>query len=332
MTHAFENREESMQAANRNFGKAASCALLATWALASSPLQAQAPAHALAPVVKEGTTVKVSDHVYVIPDGKVSMVPNVGIVVGARATLVVDPGMGIRSGEVVLREIGKVSKNAELYIVNTHFHSEHTTGEAAFPADTKIIRSAAQQQDIEELGMKHVARFSSVSPVIAGVLNGITGFRVPSELFESEKTLDLGGVRVRLMNLGPGHTRGDTAVYVEGDGVLFSGDLVMKQLFPAFATPQSSGRSWLASLEQLDALKPRTVVGAHYPITDSSVIREYRDLLGALQTRVAELKREGKSSDETGELLRSEFRTRFPDWDQPLRIHSAATAIYRELP
>ena len=88
----------------------------------------------------------------------------------------------------------------------------------------------------------------------------------------------------------------------------------------------------MTSLDQLDALKPRTVVGAHYPITDASIISEYRTLLNALQARVAELKREGKSSDESGELLRSEFRSKYPDWDQPLRIHSAATAIYRELP
>jgi len=311
---------------------AARFALFTAWALASPVLQAQALAHSPVPVVKEGTTVRVSDHVYVIPDEKVPMVPNVGIIVGSRATLVVDPGMGVRSGQVVMREIQKVSKNSELFIVNTHFHPEHTTGEAAFPQSAKVIRAAAQQQDIEEMGIKWVQIFTSRSTVIAEVLQGITAFRAPAELFESEKTLDLGGVRARILRLGPGHTRGDTAVYVEEDGVLFSGDLAMKQLFPAFATPQSASRTWLTSLDQLDALKPRTVVGAHYPITDASIISEYRTLLNALQARVAEVKREGKSSDETGELLRNEFRSKYPDWDQPLRIHSAATAIYRELP
>ena len=311
---------------------AARIALFAACALASPPLQAQAPVHRPAPVVKEGTTVKVSEHVYVIPDEKVPMVPNVGIIVGDKATLVVDPGMGLRSGQAVLREVQKVRKGMDIYIANTHFHSEHTTGDTAFPPDAKVIRAAAQQQDVEELAMQHVARFRGVSPAIAEVLQGITSYRAPTEIFESEKRLDLGGVQVRLMRLGPGHTRGDTVVYVEGDGVLFSGDLAMKQLFPAFATPQSSSRSWLTSLDQLDALKPRTVVGAHYPITDASIISEYRTLLNALQARVAELKREGKSSDESGELLRSEFRSKYPDWDQPLRIHSAATAIYRELP
>jgi len=300
---------------------------------AQAPGYAPAPAaHAPVPVVKEGTTVRISERVFLIPDEKAPMVPNVGIVVGAKATLVIDPGMGRRSGQVVLREVQRLGKGGDIYIVNTHFHPEHTTGEIAFPASAKILRAAAQQQDVEEMGIGWVKNFASRSPAIAGVLEGFTEYRAPAEIFEREKVLDLGGVRVRIVRLGPGHTRGDTVVFVEEDGVLFSGDLAMKQLFPAFATPQSSGRSWLASLEQLDALKPRTVVGAHYPITDSSVIREYRDLLGALQTRVAELKREGKSSDETGELLRSEFRTRFPDWDQPLRIHSAATAIYRELP
>ena len=105
------------------------------------------------PLVKEGKTVKISEHVFVIPDELAPMVPNVGIVVGTKATLIVDPGMGVRSGEIVMREAAKLSRNTELYIVNTHFHPEHTTGEAGFPASAKIVRAKAQQQDIEEMGM-----------------------------------------------------------------------------------------------------------------------------------------------------------------------------------
>ena len=296
------------------------------------PGYAPAPAaHAPVPVVKEGATVRISENVYVIPDGKVPMVPNVGIIVGTRGTLVFDPGMGMRSGEIVLREVRKVSKGPDLYIVNSHFHPEHTTGEIAFPRETRIIRAAAQQLDVEEMGIKWVQNFASRSPVIADVLKGFTAYRTPTEFFETEKVLDLGGVRARIIRLGPGHTRGDTVVFVEQDAVLFAGDLAMKDLFPAFATPQSRSGSWLTSLDQLDALKPRTVVGAHYPVADAAVIRDYRDLIKGLQARVAELKREGKSSDETGELLRNEFRLKYPGWDQPIRLHAAATRIYAEL-
>ena len=80
------------------------------------------------PLVKENATVKVAAHTYVIPDGNVPLVPNVGIVVGSRATLVIDPGLGRRNGETVLREVAKVSGNREIFIATTHFHAEHTTG------------------------------------------------------------------------------------------------------------------------------------------------------------------------------------------------------------
>jgi glyoxylase-like metal-dependent hydrolase (beta-lactamase superfamily II) len=250
---------------------------------------AQAPTQGPAPLQKEGATLKISAHVYVIPDFKVGMVPNVGIVVGSRATLVIDPGMGLKNGQVVLREVQKVRQGPDLYIVNTHFHPEHTTGEVAFPPSAKVIRAAAQQQDVDEMGMQWVERFRQRSPEIAELLKEVT-FRPPAEIFAQETMLDLGGVRVRLIRLGPGHTRGDTVVFVEGDGVLFSGDLAMKDLFPSFATPQSDSRTWLASLDQMAALQATQLVPAHYEITDSTAIDGDRRYLTALQARVAALK------------------------------------------
>ena len=116
----------------------------------SAVAAAQAPAQWHVPLQKEGATVKISEHVYVIPDFKVGMVPNVGIVVGSQATLVVDPGMGLKNGQVVLREVQKVSQGPDIYIVNTHFHPEHTTGEVAFPPSAHVIRAAAQQQNVDE--------------------------------------------------------------------------------------------------------------------------------------------------------------------------------------
>jgi len=265
------------------------------------------------PIVKEGTTVKVSEHVFAIPDERVPMVPNVGIVVGNRATLIVDPGMGARSGEAAMRETAKVSRNRELYLVTTHFHPEHTTGEAGLPPTAKLVRARAQQQDVDEMGMEWVKIFSGRSPVVADVLKGFTSFRKPDELFDSEKTLDLGGVKVRCLRLGPGHTRGDVVFYVEEDRVLFSGDLAMSGAFPAFATPQSRADTWLKSLDALDALGAQRLVPSHGPLADASIIGQYRAYLKGLQQRVAELKRAGKSSNEASDVLQAEFRAKYPD-------------------
>jgi glyoxylase-like metal-dependent hydrolase (beta-lactamase superfamily II) len=319
--------EETMPSLPRS-RRAAACLvtlLICTGAIAA----AQAPAPA--PYQREGATVKLSEHVYVIPDFKVGMVPNVGIVVGTKGALVIDPGMGWRNGEVVLREVQKVSAGGDLYIVNTHFHPEHTTGEVAFPASAKVLRAAAQQQDVDEMGLTWVENFAKRSPEIGALLKDVT-FRKPAQVFDRETALDLGGVRVRIMWLGPGHTRGDTVMFVEEDRVLFAGDLTMKGLFPAFASPQSRSDTWLVALDEMDRLKPRVVVGAHYDNGDASDIEAYRGYLKALRARAAELKKDGKSADEAGKILVDEFKAKYPGWAQPARVTAGVATVYRELP
>jgi glyoxylase-like metal-dependent hydrolase (beta-lactamase superfamily II) len=290
------------------------------------PARAQAPLPV--PLLKEGSTVKVSPHVWVIPDGGVPVVPNVGIVVGSRATLIIDTGLGLRNGEIVMREVAKLSSNSEVYVATTHFHAEHTTGGSAFPANFRFVRPTAQQQDVEEFGAQFFAGFEKRSPDFAALMKGSTYPRVDI-LFERDYTLDLGGVRVRLTWLGPTHTRGDTAIFVEGENVLFSGDLAMKQLFPAFSSPYGDANVWLASLDKLEAMRPKVVVGSHGGIGDAAVIAAYRDVLKGIGARTKELKAEGKSVEETGKLLTDEFTARYPEWVAPIRVPAAVNVFYK---
>jgi glyoxylase-like metal-dependent hydrolase (beta-lactamase superfamily II) len=118
-------------------------------------LARQAPAPD--PLVREGAAVKLGTHTWAIPDNNVPLVPNVGIVVGSRATLVIDPGLGRRNGEAVLRDVARVTRNTELYIVSTHFHAEHTTGYLAFPASATYINSRVQEEEFEQGGLQMVA-------------------------------------------------------------------------------------------------------------------------------------------------------------------------------
>ena len=111
---------------------------LAFWSAAIDVVPAQA-APPSDPVIRENAAVKVSDHVRVIPDFNVGLVPNVGIVVGSRGTLVVDTGLGPRNGQTVVREMNKVTTHKEIYVVSTHFHPEHALGESAFPATARLI-------------------------------------------------------------------------------------------------------------------------------------------------------------------------------------------------
>lgn len=286
-------------------------------------LQAQ-PVH---PVIREGVTEKISAHVHVIPDASVSLVPNVGIIVGERSTLVVDTGLGERNGAAVMREASKVRGNTRLYLATTHFHPEHDLGARGFPAETLMLRSRDQQKDIDEFGLQLAKTFSGRSPFIADLLKDAE-FRPADLFFDREITLDLGGVMVRVIAMGPNHTRGDTAFFVEPDGVLFSGDVVMRPQ-PSFASPYSTIRHWLNSLAFLESLKPRRIVPSHGPMGDASMIEGYRTYLTAIQSRATELKRQGRKIDDVAQAIAAEMVAKHPDRN---RLIGAARAAFNEAP
>ena len=296
-----------------------------TVALAFALAQPAPPAD---PLVKEGVTVKVADHTFVIPDGNVGLVPNVGIVVGSRATLVIDPGLGKRNGETVLREVAKVSRNAEVYIASTHFHAEHTTGYLAFPASAKYVNSRIQEAEFAEGGAQQIQAFSRRSPMTAELLQGATGRKVDIS-FDRDYTLDLGGVRVRFLVVGPTHTRGDTALFVEGDGVLFAGDVVMNQSFLA-AGAATSMKAWLAAFDAFEKLRPRTIVPSHGAVGDASLIAANRAVMTAVQARARELKAQGRTADDTAAAVQKELEAQHPGWPRANGVAAAARAAYAE--
>jgi glyoxylase-like metal-dependent hydrolase (beta-lactamase superfamily II) len=303
-----------------------SAAFFVAFAAAANPQPpaAQAPP----PLVKENATVKVASHTYAIPDGNVGMVPNVGIIVGSRATMVVDTGLGPRNGQTILREVAKVSKNTEMYVVTTHYHPEHSLGGAAFPPTAKFVRPNIQQRDMDELGKEIQNTFASRSPLHHELLDGVPYPRADI-LFDREHQIDLGGVHVRLLARGPLHTRGDTLIWVDEDRVLFSGDVVMNRTFLA-ASATSSIRTWLTTLDELAALRPTVVVPSHGGIGDAALIAKDKEYLSGVQTRVRELKAQGKSADETAQTVTTEIQSKFPDWTAPMRIGAAARAAYAE--
>jgi glyoxylase-like metal-dependent hydrolase (beta-lactamase superfamily II) len=282
------------------------------------------------PLVKENALVKLAGHTWVIPDGNVPLVPNVGIVVGTRATLVVDPGLGRRNGETVLREVARVSKNSELFVASTHFHAEHTTGYLAFPPSSKYVNSTVQEEEFVQGGAQQIKTFSGRSPMTAELLKDATG-RKADVTFDREHLLDLGGVRVRLMVVGPTHTRGDTGFFVEEDRVLFSGDVVMNNSFLA-ATPVSSMKAWLAAFDRFEALRPSTVVPAHGAVGTGALIPANRAVMQSVQARARELKAQGRAADDVATAVQTELQAKHPDWPRANGLASAARAAFAEAP
>jgi glyoxylase-like metal-dependent hydrolase (beta-lactamase superfamily II) len=280
------------------------------------------------PLVRDNATVRLAAHTYVIPDGNVGLVPNVGIVTGSAGTLVIDPGLGRRNGETVLKEAARVRRGDALYIGTTHFHPEHTTGYVAFPASATYVDSTVQEAEFEQNGMAMVRAFAARSPVTADLLKDAA--RRPADVtFDHDDTIDLGDVRVRAVLVGPAHTRGDTGFFVEGDAVLFAGDVVMNQSFLA-AGDATSMTAWLTAFGTFEAMHPVTIVPSHGEVGTGALIASNRALMQAIAGRAAALKARGATIDEAAASIQAELTAAHPGWPRANGIAAAARAAYRE--
>lgn len=299
-----------------------SIAALAALLMLAQPLAAQTPAD---PIVKTEGLRQVSPHIYIIPDNSVPLVPNVGFVIGERGILVIDTGLGPRNGSAVLEVAKELGGSRALYLVTTHFHPEHDLGAQVFPESTTLIRSNDQAKDIAEFGLQLAQVFARRSAINAELLKD-ADFRKANATFDRDYALDLGGVKVQLIAMGANHTRGDTAIWVESDRVLFSGDVAMRPQ-PVFASPYSTIRHWLSSLDRLEALKPAVIVPSHGPTGDAAFISGYRNYLIEVRDRTAADKKAGRNADQTTETVTAAMAERFPDKG---RLAGAIKAAYAE--
>jgi glyoxylase-like metal-dependent hydrolase (beta-lactamase superfamily II) len=289
------------------------------------PLMAQTPP---SPIVRVEGLRQISAHVHIIPDNSVPLVPTVGYIIGDRAALVIDTGLGPRNGAAVYQVAKKLAGAKALYLVTTHVHPEHDLGAQAFPETTPLIRSVDQVKEIAESGLQLAKVFASRSPINAELLKD-ADFRKADITFERDYDLDLGGVHAKLTAMGPNHTLGDTIIWIESEQILFAGDLAMRAQ-PAFASPHSSLRHWLAVLDRLEELKPIIIVPSHGPTGDGTgFVTSYRTYLTEVRDRTAAQKRAGRSMDQAVETVTAAFGDRAPD---KARLTGAIKAAYAEEP
>jgi glyoxylase-like metal-dependent hydrolase (beta-lactamase superfamily II) len=287
----------------------AAAAALTLAMMAPAALAQPSPA---VPIVQVATLKAISPHVQVIPDASVSLVPNVGFVVGSKGVLVIDTGLGPKNGAAVAEVAQRLAKGGTIWLVTTHAHPEHDLGAQAFPVATKLIRSKDQVADIEAQGMRLAQVFAARSPAIADLLKG-AAFRKADIVFDSSHDLDLGGVSAQILAMGSNHTDGDTAIWVPADRVLFSGDLAMKPQ-PSLMSTRTSVAQWMKSLDALEALKPAVVVPSHGPVGEGAgLIAGYRDYLREVAERTAAAKAAGQSLEAATATVTEAMTARYPD-------------------
>src|SRR5215472_11486556 len=275
------------------------------------------------PVLGE-ETVKVSDHVWAIMGW-----PNIGIVVGSRAVLVVDTGLGPRNGATISRVVSKLAPNHQrLYLTTTHFHPEHAGGEAGFPAGTILIRNAVQQQEMQLHGKEMIDLFGGRSAQQKELLAN-AALRDPDIIFDAEAKLDLGGVTARLLWFGGAHTKGDEVTFIEPDRTLITGDVVQNKVVPNIFRDGGTPSSWLAVLDRVAALNALHILPDHSAPGDGSMVALEKKFITDLRYAALDLKKKGVSVEDAGTQLGTEFKTKYPDWPG-MNVAGFVRSIYAE--
>jgi glyoxylase-like metal-dependent hydrolase (beta-lactamase superfamily II) len=267
-----------------------------------------APAQMTNPMLSEHPT-RVSEHVWAIMG-----FPNIAIVIGTHATLVVDTGLGPKNGATAARVAARLApENRKLFLTTTHFHPEHAGGEPGFPPNTILIRDAVQQQEMEKHGQEMIDMFSSRSAQNKGLLAGVV-LRPPDVTFDREATIDLGGVTARLLWFGGAHTKGDELTFVEPDRTLISGDVVQNKTIPHIFGEGGTPASWLAVLEKVSALPVAHVLPDHSAPGDASLVPAEVKLVSGIRSRALALKQQGVSAEDAGKQVSAYLKTQYPDW------------------
>jgi glyoxylase-like metal-dependent hydrolase (beta-lactamase superfamily II) len=239
------------------------------------------------PVVEITGAQELDRDLVVIPDRRVPLVPNIGIIGGTHSVLVVETGMGPGNAGKVLRFAADYAKGRRLYLTTTHFHPEHAFGAQVFAGEATFLINRVQAEDLAAKGPGYLEQFRGFGGGVARELEGVK-LPTPDVVYDHSSDLDLGGRTVHLRPAGRAHTKGDQVVTVPDAGVLFTGDLAETgqfAIFPWFPPHDTdvSGIRWIEVMRRLAAASPKVVVPGHGDVGGAQLLADVRDYLELLR-------------------------------------------------
>jgi glyoxylase-like metal-dependent hydrolase (beta-lactamase superfamily II) len=262
---------------------------------------------------KKVTFERLSEHAYAYTaEGD----PNTGIVIGDDAVLVADTQATPVMAQDVIRRIREVTDKPIKYVLLTHYHAVRVLGASAYGAQ-QIIASQDTYDLIVERGEQDMKSEIERFPRLFNAVESVPGLTWPTLTFKGEMTLWLGKLEVKIMQLGRGHTKGDTVLWLPQDKVMLSGDLVEYG-----ATPYCGDayyQDWPATLDALAAFNPEKLVPGRGAALKTP--QQVADGIAGTRAFVSELFNQvklgaaaGKDLNEIYKLTYAALKPKFGDW------------------
>lgn len=259
---------------------------------------------------------------------------NAGLITGHGASLLVDTLYDLRLTRTMLDALAPPAVAAPIStVVNTHGNGDHWFGNQLV-AHAEIIAARGSIADMRQVGPAEMRALTSMDSPAGRFARRIfgrfdyTGVEpvLPHTVFDAEMVLNVGGTEVRLIDVGPAHSAGDTIVHVPQAGIVYTGDIVF-----AGATPivwHGPFLRWLAACDLLLGLDADIVVPGHGPVTTKQSVREIRDYLEFVHEQATTRFTAGMPAMDAARDIRL---GRFADLDESERLAVNVHIVYREL-
>ncbi|WP_025038779.1 MBL fold metallo-hydrolase [Bradyrhizobium sp. DOA9] len=274
------------------------------------------------PLVDARFPAEMAPGIFIVPDRRIPLVPNIGIIVGRDAVLVIDCGLGLENTDGVSKLARQLAPGRQVLLTITHTHPEHGSGAQVFKPDARILYNRDQRDYLLRTGANQIDAFRHgfLPSDQAHLLDGIV-ITPPDETYEGSKTIDLGGRKVEFRTRGTAHSPGDQIIILPEEKIVFAGDLIEERMFPIipFFPPMVTQADidverWESILIEMRALKPRFIVPGHGNLGGPEIIDDVLNYFKDLK-----LLAHNRSADE----LRNAIRAKYPTWENDQFISPA---------
>ncbi len=213
--------------------------------------------------------------------------PNTGVIIGDDAVMIIDATATPVAAQGVIAKVREITDKPIKYVVLTHYHAVRVLGASGYKGEglQEIIASRDTYDLIVERGQQDMDSEIGRFPRLFQAVESVPGLTWPTIAFQGEMTLWLGQLEVKIRQIGRGHTKGDTIVYLPAQKICFSGDLV--EADAACYTGDAYLADWPQTLERLAAMGfDKLVPGRGPALTTPEAVRaglDYtRDFVSAL--------------------------------------------------
>jgi cyclase len=233
---------------------------------------------------------------------------NAGFVIGDDGVAVIDTFQKVDAAKSLLAEIRKMTPLPVKYVINTHYHIDHVTGNGVFAeAGATIVAQKNVRDWIHTENKKFYG--ANITDAQKASVEGLTG---PTQVYDTTLDLHLGA---KLINVRYelGHTGGDSVVFIPDANVVFCGDLFWRHTLPNLI--DASTEAWIATLSKLTEAHPAaTFISGHGDVGTVDDVKAFQGYLIDLRRMVSEGRATGKSGDALVDDLTPKLKEKYGDW------------------